>query len=104
MNNRKEPRITGRATARKSVWRLSFAQRLPRTPLPPLLPLIPLLLLLPFLLLALALPPSTLAQEAPTLTIDDVCMAAAYAPDGRIAYAARHVYKPKHFELERDDI
>jgi len=56
------------------------------------------------LLRVLVLPASTLAQEAPTLTIDDECMAAAYAPDGRIAYAARHVYKTKHFELERDDV
>lgn len=49
---------------------------------------------------------SALGQEEarPTLTIDEDCMAFAFAPDGRIAYAVRHLMKTKRYDLERDDI
>ncbi len=47
--------------------------------------------------------PLLLAQNAPVLTIDDECMALAYAPDGRIIYATRHVMTTRRLEIERDD-
>jgi hypothetical protein len=43
-------------------------------------------------------------EARPSLTIDDDCIAFEFAPDGRIAYAARHLMKTKHYDLERDDI
>ncbi|MBI3669226.1 MAG: hypothetical protein HY237_05545 [Acidobacteria bacterium] len=52
----------------------------------------------------LCLPAAPAAQETPTLTIDEECMALAYAPDGRIAYAVRHILTTKHLDLQRDDI
>ncbi len=56
------------------------------------------------LLLALCFPASAPAQEAPTLTVDAECVALAYAPDGRIAYAVRHIMTTRRLEIERDDI
>ena len=47
---------------------------------------------------------SSFAQDAPTLTINEECMAAAYAPDGRIAYAVRRILTTRHLDIERDDI
>src|SRR5579864_2319791 len=46
------------------------------------------------------------AQQAPTprISIDDDCTALAYAPDGRLAYATRHVFNLQKFEVQRDDI
>jgi hypothetical protein len=46
------------------------------------------------------------AQQSPTprLTIDDDCTALAYAPDGRLAYATRHVFNLQKFQVQRDDI
>jgi hypothetical protein len=43
-------------------------------------------------------------EARPTLTIDEDCAAFEFAPDGRIAYAVRHLMKTKHYDLERDDI
>jgi dipeptidyl aminopeptidase/acylaminoacyl peptidase len=45
------------------------------------------------------------AQQAPTprVTIDD-CTAISYAPDGRLAYATRHVFNLQKFQVQRDDI
>jgi dipeptidyl aminopeptidase/acylaminoacyl peptidase len=46
------------------------------------------------------------AAQAPTprVTIDDDCTAIAYASDGRLAYATRHIFNLQKFEVERDDI
>ena len=67
----------------------------------------PLLLppaLLPLLLLAFLLPASVAAQASPTLTVDDECTTLAYAPDGRIAYAVKHILTTRRLEIQRDDI
>ncbi len=66
--------------------------------LPPLPPLLPLLLL------AFCLAVPVRAQDTPTLTVDETCMAFAYAPDGRIAYAVRHILTTRRLEIQRDDI
>jgi dipeptidyl aminopeptidase/acylaminoacyl peptidase len=46
------------------------------------------------------------AQQPPTprTTIDDDCTALAYASDGRLAYATRHVFNLQKFQVQRDDI
>jgi dipeptidyl aminopeptidase/acylaminoacyl peptidase len=46
------------------------------------------------------------AQQSPTprITVDDDCTALAYAPDGRLAYATRHVFNLQKFQVQRDDI
>ncbi|MBZ5540609.1 MAG: hypothetical protein LAN61_08840 [Acidobacteriia bacterium] len=48
--------------------------------------------------------PRARAQEAPVRTIDEEITAFAYAPDGRIAYAVRRLFKTKQYDLQRDDI
>src|SRR5713226_7256482 len=48
-------------------------------------------------------PPAN-SQENPVTTIDQECMAFAYAPDGKIAYGVRHVLTTRRFEIQRDDI
>jgi dipeptidyl aminopeptidase/acylaminoacyl peptidase len=60
--------------------------------------------LLPLLLAFLSFPAPAFAQDSPTLTVDDECMALAYAPDGRIAYAVRRILTTRRLEIERDDI
>jgi dipeptidyl aminopeptidase/acylaminoacyl peptidase len=49
---------------------------------------------------------SVRAQQSPTprITIDDDCTALAYATDGRLAYATRHVFNLQKFQVQRDDI
>ncbi len=76
----------------RSVPGTAFAPLLPLFPLPPIL----------FLLLCLSAPAR--AQETPTLTVDETCTAFAYAPDGRIAYAVRHILTTRRLEIQRDDI
>jgi dipeptidyl aminopeptidase/acylaminoacyl peptidase len=46
------------------------------------------------------------AGQAPTprISIDDDCTAIAYASDGRLAYATRHVFNLQKFQVQRDDI
>src|ERR1700733_6229993 len=46
------------------------------------------------------------AQQPPTprITVDDDCTAIAFAPDGRLAYATRHVFNLQKFQVQRDDI
>ena len=56
------------------------------------------------LILFLGLAAPTSAQENPTLTVDETCMAFAYAPDGRIAYAVKRILTTKKLDMERDDI
>ncbi|MBZ5702193.1 MAG: hypothetical protein LAN84_10125 [Acidobacteriia bacterium] len=48
--------------------------------------------------------PRARAQEAPVQTIDEEITAFAYAPDGRIVYAVRRLFKTKKYDLQRDDI
>jgi hypothetical protein len=43
-------------------------------------------------------------MDKTVLTVDDEVTAFAYAPDGRIVFAARKMYKAKKYDLERDDI
>lgn len=59
---------------------------------------------LPLLLLTLGLVSSVCAQDSPILTVDGQCAALAYAPDGRMAYAVRHILTTKQLEIQRDDI
>jgi hypothetical protein len=65
----------------------------------------------PFLLIAalfflLPPPPAARAQnfDKPVVNVDDDVTAFAYAPDGRIAFSVRRIYKAKKYELQRDDI
>src|SRR3970040_1694233 len=44
------------------------------------------------------------AQSTPTLDIDDDIRAFAFAPDGRLVYAVRHLMKVRRLELQRDDV
>jgi dipeptidyl aminopeptidase/acylaminoacyl peptidase len=46
------------------------------------------------------------AQQSPTprVTVDDDLTALAYSPDGRLAYATRHVFNLQKFQVQRDDI
>jgi hypothetical protein len=50
--------------------------------------------------------PSVFAQsmEKAVVTVDDEVTAFTYAPDGRIVFSARKMYKAKKYDLERDDI
>jgi hypothetical protein len=50
--------------------------------------------------------PSAFAQnmEKAVVTVDDEVTAFTYAPDGRIVFSARRMYKAKKYDLERDDI
>jgi hypothetical protein len=50
-----------------------------------------------------AAPPSA-AQARPHITIDGECTAFAWAPDGRIVYATRHVFPKGKFDIQRDDL
>ncbi len=48
--------------------------------------------------------PPSLAQSVPALTINEEVTAFAFAPDGRIAYAVRHIFGEKKLQVQRDDI
>ncbi len=50
--------------------------------------------------------PSARAQnlDKPLVNVDDDVTAFAYAPDGRIAFSVRRMYKTKKYDLQRDDI
>jgi len=43
-------------------------------------------------------------MDRAVMTVDDEVTAFAYAPDGRIVYSVRKMYKAKKYDLERDDI
>jgi hypothetical protein len=43
-------------------------------------------------------------MERAVVTVDDEVTAFTYAPDGRIVFSARKMYKAKKYDLERDDI
>jgi hypothetical protein len=53
-----------------------------------------------------SLPCGVFAQnmEKAVVTVDDEVTAFTYAPDGRIVFSARKMYKAKKYDLERDDI
>jgi len=63
-------------------------------------------LLLPALFLLLFPPSAARAQnlDKPVVNVDDDVTAFAYAPDGRIAFSVRRIYKAKKYDLQRDDI
>jgi hypothetical protein len=42
--------------------------------------------------------------DKPSVTIDEEVTAFAYAPDGRIVFSVRRMFKTKKFDLQRDDI
>ena len=42
--------------------------------------------------------------DKPVVNVDDDVTAFAYAPDGRIAFSVRRIYKAKKYDLQRDDI
>jgi hypothetical protein len=59
------------------------------------------------LLLILSLLPSSLPAQnldKPSLTIDEEITSFAYAPDGRIVFSVRRMFKAKKYDLQRDDI
>ncbi len=62
-----------------------------------------LLCLLTFLYL---IPPPSRAQnlDKPLVNVDEEVTAFAYAPDGRIAFSVRRMYKSKKYDYQRDDI
>ncbi len=43
-------------------------------------------------------------QGKPLHVVEETCSAMAYAPDGRIAFAVRHVYSLRRLDIQRDDI
>ncbi len=51
-------------------------------------------------------PPATTAQslDKPTTNIDEDITAFAFAPDGRIVYSVRRMYRNKKYDMQRDDI
>jgi len=57
-------------------------------------------------ILVFFLPLSTPAQsiDKPSVTIDEDVTAFAFAPDGRIVYSVRRMYKNKKYDMQRDDI
>lgn len=58
-----------------------------------------------FLLLAAAVGPSAVhAQATPIHTLEQDVAAAAFAPDGRLAYAVRRIVQGRRIEQRRDDI
>ena len=65
-----------------------------------------LLHLLYFLTVLYLLPPPSRAQnlDKPLVNVDDDVTAFAYAPDGRIVFSVRRMYKTKKYDLQRDDI
>src|SRR5208282_4225854 len=50
--------------------------------------------------------PASRAQnlDKPLVNVDDDVTAFAYAPDGRIAFSVRRLYKSKRYDYQRDDI
>jgi hypothetical protein len=58
------------------------------------------------LALAAACCASTPAQnlDKAVQTVDDEVTAFAYAPDGKIVFSVRRMYKAKKYDLQRDDI
>jgi dipeptidyl aminopeptidase/acylaminoacyl peptidase len=50
------------------------------------------------------MPSRAMQAPVPRVTIDDDCTAIAYASDGRLAYATRHVFNLQKFQVQRDDI
>jgi len=53
-----------------------------------------------------AFPPPAPAQslDKPTATIDEDITAFAFAPDGRIVYSVRRMFRNKKYDMQRDDI
>jgi hypothetical protein len=53
-----------------------------------------------------AFPTATPAQslDKPTATIDEDITSFAFAPDGRIVYSVRRMYRNKKYDMQRDDI
>ena len=66
----------------------------------------PLLYFLYLLIFLYFLAPSSRAQnlDKPLTTVDEEVTAFAYAPDGRIAFSVRRMYKSKNYDYQRDDI
>jgi len=54
----------------------------------------------------LSLPQSAHAQdlEKPAVNIDEDVTAFAFAPDGRVVYSVRRMYRNKKYDMQRDDI
>jgi dipeptidyl aminopeptidase/acylaminoacyl peptidase len=71
---------------------------------PGVVPSVPRSPWLPLLLTFLGFSLPTLAQDSPTLTVDEQCAAPAYAPDGRLAYAVRRILTSRRLEIQRDDL
>src|SRR5262249_19385152 len=48
--------------------------------------------------------PAAQSLEKPSVTIDEDVTSFAFAPDGRIAYSVRRMFKNKKYDMQRDDI
>ena len=42
--------------------------------------------------------------DKPVMNVDDEVTAFAYAPDGRIVFSVRRMFKTKKYDMQRDDI
>ncbi len=42
--------------------------------------------------------------DKPVMNVDEEVTAFAYAPDGRIVFSVRRMFKTKKYDLQRDDI
>ena len=62
------------------------------------------IIVLLFCLALLATPAGAQNLDKPVTTIDEEVTAFSYAPDGRIAFSVRKMYKLKKYDLQRDDI
>jgi hypothetical protein len=83
--------------ATRQPFELSFPHRWP----PLAAALFPALLLFGGLLPA---PVGAQSLDKPSVTIDEDVTSFAFAPDGRIAYSVRRMFKNKKYDMQRDDI
>jgi hypothetical protein len=83
--------------ATRQQFRVSFHRRRP----PLAAAVFPALLLLGGLLPG---PAGAQSLDRPSVTIDEDVTSFAFAPDGRIAYSVRRMFKNKKYDMQRDDI
>jgi hypothetical protein len=63
-----------------------------------------ILAVIPFLFVTASLPLSSRAQDNPSFRIEEDITRFAYSTGGRIAFATRHIFSVKKFQMQRDDI
>ena len=93
----------GKAKLEKRSWCVAGAVAEARSMLRPCMSLAALCLaVVSFCLLLPSCPAQTL--DKPAQVIDEDITAFAFAPDGRIVYAVRRMYRNKKYDMQRDDI